>query len=551
MSVLEKYSFTFRLGEKDPELDIRRVVPENPLDEKCMSQIRSWMGECSSTHSSCGKSEDVALPGRIIEVPADLALLPKLVNSPNKQGKYIILSHCIDEEKDRAFTDEELKTFENGIDTTKLPKVFAEAIAVTQKLGFQYLWIKSLCNNNDTPISSKSLASIYLNSSLLLSATSSPDIESTFLNPREILYSPPLGLHKNRFYRLRLLRWKDDIESSPLSHQVFSGLERILAPRVVHFTKRQVIWECAGGWKYEAAGVEDKLVGSGQVRMFYRKAFVQPFLSCAQGTSVQEVGVESGKKEKERLETRLEVWHSCADEFSRRTVGGPEMKIEVASVLASVFDDGSMGHYLAGVWSKGIAFGLSWSKQYQNLAKAPKYRAPSWSWASVDGKINTSFLIPQEASPADLIWNKEFLPKLVSHEMVPLDPENQYGGVKEGSSITLSGQTTSLQALAETFRRDREMDITMQAILDRTHAFDCPCCAPRPAVDESKQELKGINDFVMLVLGRKSTGDEMMKWIVCLILRNVEGKEGVFERVGEALLRLISEAMTGKNLWQI
>jgi len=43
--------------------------------------------------------------------------------------------------------------------------------------------------------------------------------------------------------------------------------------------------------------------------------------------------------------------------------------------------------YIAGLWKMAFAEGLLWSPlRYQNT-RPKDYRAPSWSWASVDGRL--------------------------------------------------------------------------------------------------------------------------------------------------------------------
>jgi hypothetical protein len=49
--------------------------------------------------------------------------------------------------------------------------------------------------------------------------------------------------------------------------------------------------------------------------------------------------------------------------------------------MAKLQDD-----YLAGLWKKDLLYGLLWDG-HLNGTTAPVYRAPSWSWASVDGPI--------------------------------------------------------------------------------------------------------------------------------------------------------------------
>lgn len=57
----------------------------------------------------------------------------------------------------------------------------------------------------------------------------------------------------------------------------------------------------------------------------------------------------------------------------------------IAQRMQRVLND----EYLAGLWKQHLPYHLLWSKRKDNpIAPEPRdYRAPSWSWASVDGKV--------------------------------------------------------------------------------------------------------------------------------------------------------------------
>ena len=44
--------------------------------------------------------------------------------------------------------------------------------------------------------------------------------------------------------------------------------------------------------------------------------------------------------------------------------------------------------YCAGQWLETVAFGLCWTFSNEPTIRASPYRAPTWSWASVDGRIS-------------------------------------------------------------------------------------------------------------------------------------------------------------------
>jgi hypothetical protein len=161
-----------------------------------------------------------------------------------------------------------------------------DALTITRQLRFQYLWIDALCiiqdSAEDWAEESPKMASIYGQAALMISATAAENCHSGILNDLHVHYSLALG-RKNLYLRQHLLRWDWDIQHSPQARRGWATQERVLAPRIVHFTIRQMIWECASKWHFEVSGIVDKKRGSGQIRQRYRKEVVQPMVTRALG----------------------------------------------------------------------------------------------------------------------------------------------------------------------------------------------------------------------------------------------------------------------------
>ena len=377
----------------------------------------------------------------------------------------------------------------------------------------------------------------------MLSANEGADSNAGILHDRQVLYSPVLGVKKNKFLRLHLLRWKWDLERSSLANRGWAGIERMLTPRIVHFTKRQMIWECAEGIQFEASGITDKKYAAGQTRQQYRKKVIQPFIEKALLDYPIEVEAVGSEAEIVREVARYEAWHNCVDEFSGRQLTVPSDKLSAMGLIAKLFDDGTMGEYLAGVWSKNIIFGLAWGRVYSLLTPAPIYRAPSWSWASVDGP--TSSTMPawpenmmQEHSK-DPTWLNKYEPKLISHHMILADPAYPYGSVLEGSHIVLSGTCIGLLTLATALAYDKDTGFDLNFGLDQSPVFDCSCCIPRP-----EEERKAANEkfegevehhICMILTGDAWRVDEkyaQYKGVCDLVVLRACVEEGTYERVG-------------------
>ncbi|KAF7927881.1 hypothetical protein EAE99_005258 [Botrytis elliptica] len=204
------------------------------------------------------------------------------------------------------------------LDTTSLPKAFTDAFTITRRLGFEYIYIAALCHVSDDPLD---LISIFAQATLLLSADNVSSPTDSLIQDRAIFNSPPLGTNKDSYLRLSCLRNHADLGSSPLSTSSWAFIERVLAPRVLHFTKRQLIWECADGWNFEASNVEDAQYGSGMIRGTYQKKLTQPYIKEYLSRGARNVSNPSPQDTTQTSTLndhaqRLEVWYQLIDTIS-------------------------------------------------------------------------------------------------------------------------------------------------------------------------------------------------------------------------------------------
>jgi len=439
-------------------------------------------------HNDCHNPDSAALPKRVIEISGDPSVAPKLLVSTGETGQYVVLSHCWGKTPIAKLTDSLIPAFQKAIPFDLLSKSFSDAIDITRRLGFRYLWIDALCisqdNAEDWREEAPKMASYYGRSALMISATAAEDSSKGFLHDRHVPVSPMLGPERRYCLRQRLLRWDWDIDRSILSTRGWAAQERMLSPRILHFTKRQLIWECAEGFKFEASGIQEVQVGSGQIDQRFSKKKLQPYVTRAFEPPMDLIDEEVQRKD---ILERVRAWQQCVDEYSSRSLTIPSDKFHALSGVASIINhDGKMGQYLAGIWSNYVAAGLAWGRQYALLTPPPAYRAPSWSWASVDGTIGSLIL----ASPPKLLepthndegrmWAAKFDIELVEHLIKLQDESNPYGTVLEGSYIVIKGTYITADEHRRLSKQLDNIGFDGQSIgLDKSNAFSCPCCGPR------------------------------------------------------------------------
>ena len=132
--------------------------------------------------------------------------------------------------------------------------VFRHAIHVTRSLGFCYIWIDALCIMQDAGVEKTTdimqMDEIYCNSTLNISAVEGRireglvfDRETLYVNPCRVTVRVPETEEDVHLYSFPE-KWFLRPSEGPLNKRGWVFQERTLAPRIIHFTKDQVFWEC-------------------------------------------------------------------------------------------------------------------------------------------------------------------------------------------------------------------------------------------------------------------------------------------------------------------
>jgi hypothetical protein len=155
-----------------------------------------------------------------------------------------------------------------------------------------------------------------------------------------------------------------EIDGSPLSERGWVCQERILSPRILHYTKSQLFWECR-----QVLLAEDGLRPWGQAET------VPGLARNLYGTTSDPIG----------LIRLLDIWYNSvvAQSYSRRKLTREEDKLTAISGIARAFFRHFRCQYISGLWLDDVGFGLSWRRRGPAI-KSSTYRAPSFSWASLD-----------------------------------------------------------------------------------------------------------------------------------------------------------------------
>lgn len=447
----------------------------DPASEQTFSKIRSWLDACSKDHKNCPKSRgNASLPTRVLDVgnfDSNKIYLRESVTITDQSAQYVALSHCWGVERtlekltkrtqslslDHAHsadtldgywkvrqesqtTIETLPARLNGVEIDALPQTAQDAILVTRKLGLSYLWIDSLCiiqdDKKDWLQESAKMASVYLNAHLVIGASNSLADYDGFLHkraePNMVKFNNQLPNGTNTYLGLQPLpprpkRWKlvgsseisgvDPLGQEPLAHRAWCLQERYLARRMVLYGTEQVFWECA-----ELLAAED---GNYVTR---DDDYLEELKATA---SIKPTIFEPRSDGDHKINYRN--WYEMVEKYMSCAITKGSDRLPALAGLATAVASSSGDEYLAGIWRTGLIEGLLWSKKEASknaLRRPDNFRAPSWSWASVDGKVRFSvYNFIERCAWKRGIADYEALATYVKHKIIP-EGSNTYGGVQ-------------------------------------------------------------------------------------------------------------------------
>ena len=292
-------------------------------------------------------------------------------------GEEALISHCWGAAQFITLRKENLAELGQGIQLEKLPKTFQDAVAVAQWFEVRYLWIDSLCilqdSQEDWVKESATMRSVYSRSIMNISATGAVD--------------PSIGCFLDwKLYDLRAFSalvsdsemehicfdesfWRANISHAPLSKRAWAFQERLLSPRILHFGASQMAWECM-----ELDACETFPEGVPQrFRKFLSVITKRELFNRTSGFSIN-------------------VWKALVTYYTNCAMTVPSDIYMAFAGVAEEIHSLTADKYFAGFWRKDLELQLLWERANSATWKPTGYRAPSWSWFSVNGAVHFLWL---------------------------------------------------------------------------------------------------------------------------------------------------------------
>jgi hypothetical protein len=379
--------------------------PSTSLDlgsDGYIEMAQSWIAECDN-HKVCQemlKRRDLPhsqIPKHLIDVTHTEG--PRIVEhiSIPQAPKYVALSYVWGPMQTYVLEKSSLEAMKSALDMSRVPQTILDAIKVTKLLGYPFLWIDALCIVQDSGPEMmeeiSALGEIYENATVTIIAGNSPSASSgfltTFTSP-EYFNKPfefPINTSNNSpiwlslGYRAYYKPFKD-----PINSRAWTLQERILSRRCLVYSHDGLKWLCQTCEKNPASP-------SGAPPIFPRMALsIDLIADSGDPVARGEASVE---------EQVREGWLDMRTEYTSRKLTYGDDKLRAISAIANRVAHITGWTYLAGLWKEYLFLDLHWSRDPQSdkvvpgmtepinpLSQRPsRYRAPSWSWASIDGTV--------------------------------------------------------------------------------------------------------------------------------------------------------------------
>lgn len=218
----------------------------------------------------------------------------------------------------------------------------------------------------------------------------------------------------------------DVLEGQPLSQRGWTLQERALSPRTVHLATDQIYWECLRGILCEDGSrlkrgpfPVQSVIEKQQLALREESYGLRGNQTLAIAMHVPGAGragpadgfipIEGYPPPSAHAFGRWDGgWLGLVEDFSARNLFRPEDKLPALSGIARAVAEATGDEYLAGLWSNHLAEDLHWrvlerveiraqrpggfshfyGERFRVPTRLSAYRAPSWSWASLDARVS-------------------------------------------------------------------------------------------------------------------------------------------------------------------
>ncbi|EWZ30820.1 hypothetical protein FOZG_15262 [Fusarium oxysporum Fo47] len=403
---------------KEPDPASGTISYKPPVSHHHFDFIRlakDWLDSCCRAHVKCRNSGPDCRPTRLIEIVDELGvrlIFPR--NLSVDSIDYVAFSHCWGKVEAIKLLEKNVDRFRLGISNRELPNSYQEAIQLSLRMGFKYIWIDSLCIIQDSMLDwvqeVKDVKRVYEHAILNLCSATASDSSGTSFVARHASFLKPLRVkvHGEVFQLLCDGLLQDDITYCTLRSRAWVYQEWYLSKRSLVMGSHQLWWHCR-----EKLACEIWPIGTPQANRGRWWSQTQPLKESAPSEDSDDMDAWSQR-----------VLAYMRTKLTRET----DRSVAFSGVVQSFGQSRQLSEdYLAGLWRCHLPEALLW-KVTSPARRSATCTAASWSWTSLAGDclVNTD---------RDLVHEPCFI---TVEQTMPLGVPGPDGFLM-GGAITLSG----------------------------------------------------------------------------------------------------------------
>jgi hypothetical protein len=384
-----------------------RPIIRSPSSPESFNEARSWLSTCLESHDHIQSYTSDSMPARLVKVhsEADGQVHASIVlSSESGSVPYFTLSYCWGGDQEFKTTKSSLLASKGVVDVSVLPQTIKDAITVTINMGYNFIWIDSICIvQDDEQDRTKEIArmpEIYSNAICSIAASFPTNAQQGFLQDR-VSYTNRIMMFQARATKLQSdeitrlpagdpqmvyaypIENNDALVVEPLAERGWCLQERLLSTRVLEYRRNQVRFLCpftgdhddskTDGWTNDwPTNIGDIVFPKGT------NGFVPATLL---GWNL------------ENIEDFRKLWYSIIEAYTERTLTYPADRTlaisGIAQRLAKMYKGEELKQYTAGHWLSEFPQDLLWYWRCPNWSRNQREtrRCPSWAWTSMDTEV--------------------------------------------------------------------------------------------------------------------------------------------------------------------
>ncbi|KAI5867100.1 heterokaryon incompatibility protein-domain-containing protein [Durotheca rogersii] len=404
--------------------NVAEQIGPNQSKEALWKNIRFCADECDGGHHRrCPRvdilqNDNMFVPSRLVEISTndwdvdspDHKLHARLVTRAEVLAKdalprYVALSHRWGTQQLAKLTTDNIGDYYTEIPLTSVSKTFQDSFLVTRKLGISYIWIDSLCiiqegDAEDWKREAITMCDVYTHAYCTI-AGHWTDENHGLLDTRDPtwLTTETEALDLKRFdsesverclisINHRFNHTAKSLVISPLSKRGWVLQEQVLSRRILHFTMKEVIWECASGF------FREPMLGSDFQSVRELSTFSIDLVD-----DITHALKEDFVYHRRDTTNFLKRWYQLVEAYSTRNLTKATDRLHaiagMVQKIAMYMPNENI--YILGHWKDELLLSLTWQvltnkHTYETWSRTVP-NVPSFSWASISPGSDIHFAL--------------------------------------------------------------------------------------------------------------------------------------------------------------